>query len=261
MEKSHIKYFGWSCFEISFANKKLFFDPMSRKYCDVQWSKLEDFSEADIILVTHGHQEHYQDVPDIAKYSGATVVSSPAVCNHLKWFYGVSKNQLVPIEPFQIKEIEGYKIGAFNWRHRDINPLKAVFRPKIWDGIKWAWNGLLKCPFSAPFTGFHIQMPDGLTILNYNEGFTYNMEHKEVEEVAARYKADILLAGAQMNFEDYVAAGCKIFNSKTIVLYHPHKALFDQINVSSSTSDTFISAVNSALPDSKVIYANPGWTY
>lgn len=260
-KKARIKYYGWSCFEIAFDNKKLFFDPMSRKYCDVQWSKLEDFKDANIICVTHGHQEHYQDVPAVAKYSGATVISSPEACKHLKKFYKIHESQLLPIRPYENNEVEGFKIGAFLWRHRDVSVFKAVFRPKIWNGIKWAWNGLLKCAFNAPFTGFFIETPDGLKILNYNEGFTYNMKLDEVKEVAEHYKPDILIAGAQMNFEKYVATGAKIFNPKVVVLFHPHEALFKQINVSSSTPEEFITAVQSELPDSTVFYVKPGWVY
>jgi L-ascorbate metabolism protein UlaG (beta-lactamase superfamily) len=260
-EKSTIKYFGWSCFELAFGNQKLYFDPMSRKYCGVQWTKLEDFKDTNVICVTHGHQEHYQDVPAVAKFSGATVVSSPTACKHLNSFYGLDKKKLITIEPYEDKEVEGFKISAFLWRHRDVSPIKAVFRPKIWNGIKWAWNGLLKCAYNAPFTGFFIEMPDGLKILNYNEGFTYNMEIDEVREVADHYKPDILLAGAQMDFENYVAAGAEIFDPKIVVLYHPHKALFEQINVSSTTPEKFSSTVQSKLPNAEIFYAEPGWTY
>jgi len=34
-------------------------------------------------------------------------------------------------------------------------------------------------PFYSPYTGFHVELPDGLTVLNYNEGFNTKMTDAE----------------------------------------------------------------------------------
>jgi hypothetical protein len=258
-EKAYIKYFGWSCIEVHTPQGKLFFDPICRPYCGVQWSKLEDFEGAKVICVTHGHQEHYRDLHIIAKHTGATVIGPRWVCTHVSRMYGVPRSQTMPIEEWQTHEILGCKISAFLWRHRDISPIRAVFRPKIHEGIKWAWNGLLKSPFTAPYTGYHVELPSGERILNYNEGFNYNLQLDEVREVARRYPTDVLLGGMQMHFEEYVAAGAGVFQPKEVMLYHPHKALFQQIRVKSSPPEAFAEAVRKALPEAAVYAAEEGW--
>jgi L-ascorbate metabolism protein UlaG (beta-lactamase superfamily) len=75
-----IRYFGWSALSIETADGALFFDPFFRPYCGAEWFHLADFKHAKYICVTHGHEEHFLDVPVIAHATGATVIGSPAVC-------------------------------------------------------------------------------------------------------------------------------------------------------------------------------------
>ena len=84
-----LRYFGWSALSIETADGALFFDPFFRPYCGAEWFHLGDFSHARYICVTHGHEEHFLDVPVIAHATGATVVGSPSVCTFLKWRRGL----------------------------------------------------------------------------------------------------------------------------------------------------------------------------
>src|SRR5208283_2286098 len=70
-----VTYYGHSCFAAQVADKTLLFDPFITgnelaKHIDVR--KVP----ADYILITHGHIDHLADAADIAKRTGATIVSN-----------------------------------------------------------------------------------------------------------------------------------------------------------------------------------------
>lgn len=257
--KYGIKYIGWSCFSLGTSIGDLFFDPIYRLYSGVSYASPGDFDNAKVICVTHGHQEHYFDVPAIVKRTGATVVAGKDICNHLHWVYRVPRANLQPIKPLEPMEISGFKITSFHWRHRSINPLRGLFRPQIFEGIKWVWQSLLMAPAWADFTGFHVELEDGRKVLNYSEGFNSSMLIDEVRALGERFKTDVLLAGMQLKFEEYVAEGAAAFNPKTVILFHPHKEFFRQLGAQSSSPEKFAKNVKRRLPSANVVTIEPGW--
>ena len=77
-----VTYYGHSCFAAQVANKTLLFDPFITgnelaKAIDVQTI------QADYILISHGHEDHMGDAADIAKRTGATIVSNYEI---IVWF-------------------------------------------------------------------------------------------------------------------------------------------------------------------------------
>lgn len=68
---TRIRYFGWSALSLETPDGALFFDPFFRPYCGASWFGLRDFANARYICVTQGHEEHFLDVPAIAKAAGA----------------------------------------------------------------------------------------------------------------------------------------------------------------------------------------------
>lgn len=69
-----LTYYGHACFAVEVAGQKLLFDPFITpnplaKEIDVKAIK------ADFILVTHGHGDHVADLEEMAKRTGATVIT------------------------------------------------------------------------------------------------------------------------------------------------------------------------------------------
>lgn len=70
----------------------------------------------DIILVTHGHGDHFGQTIEIIKRTGATLIASTKICTYLK-----SKFDLIecfPIEPGKRLTLHGVSIKAVGARHR-----------------------------------------------------------------------------------------------------------------------------------------------
>src|SRR5258708_10096590 len=117
-----IRYFGWSALSLETADGALFFDPFFRPYCGAEWFHLQDFRHAKYICVTHGHEEHFLDVPVIAHETRATVVSSPSVSTLLKWRRGLPAERLKVIDPktFGTLALPGFNLSARRLKHPDI---------------------------------------------------------------------------------------------------------------------------------------------
>ena len=77
-----VTYYGHSCFSAQVANKTLLFDPF---ITGNELAKAIDVKKvpADYILISHGHEDHMADAADIAKRTGATIVSNYEI---IVWF-------------------------------------------------------------------------------------------------------------------------------------------------------------------------------
>jgi L-ascorbate metabolism protein UlaG (beta-lactamase superfamily) len=260
-KQARIKYYGWSSLSIETDEGVLFFDPFYRRYCQAQWFSAEDFDRATVVCLTHGHEEHFLDAPEIIRRSGAIVVARKAVCDFLRWRNGIPKARLVPIEDFATREVPGFKITAFPWKHRDINLTKALTKALFHGNstqLAWAFSSATRAPFYSAYTGFHVELPNGLTVLNYNEGFNSKMTDAEIEALGRRFRTDVLLGGMQLHFVDDVVRGAAALNPKVVVLYPPHEKFHEMMGAASAPWTTFVAAVKAKLPQARIVLAEPG---
>lgn len=263
---TRIRYFGWSGLSIETPDGALFFDPFYRPYCGASWFDAEDFAHARYICVTHGHEEHFLDVPVIAKRTGATVIGAPAVSAFLRRRHGLDPAQLRALDPGgqETLTLPGFTIAAFRWKHRDINLWKALTKA-VFHGnatqLSWAWSSATRAPFYAPYTGFHVTLPDGLTVMNYNEGFNTKMTEAEIGALGARFSTDILLAGMQLHFIEDVVRGVAALKPRVVVLYPPHDKFHAMMGVTSAPWAAFARAVRERFPAIAVHVAEPGFEW
>jgi hypothetical protein len=203
-------------------------------------------------------------VPVIAHDTGATVIGSPSVCSFLKRRRDIPEQQLRAIDPkrFGSIDVPGFKLSAFRWKHRDINLPRALSRALFHGNatqLSWAWSSATRAPFYAPYTGFHVELPDGLTVLNYNEGFNSKMTDAEIEDLGRRHRTDVLLAGMQLNFVDDVVRGVAALRPKVVVLYPPHEYFHAMMGAVSEPWPVFADAVRRRFPEIRVHIAEPGF--
>lgn len=88
-----LTYFGHSCFLVESAGSRILFDPFIRPN-DLAASVDISAIEADAILLSHGHEDHVADAVELAKQTGATVVSNWEV---YVWLGGHGLEKLHPM--------------------------------------------------------------------------------------------------------------------------------------------------------------------
>lgn len=77
-----ITYYGHSCFGISYNEHRILFDPFISPNPLASEIDIEKI-EADFILISHGHEDHIADAVDLAKRTGAKVISNYEICQWL----------------------------------------------------------------------------------------------------------------------------------------------------------------------------------
>ncbi len=261
-QRQFIKYYGWSSLELRSHGKSILFDPFYRHYCGAKWFDLQDFAHADLVCVTHGHEEHFLDVPEVVKASRAQVVATPSVCRFLARRNKIPEAQLLPTEWSEEVEAQGFRVSLFPWKHRDINLVKAMSKALFHGNstqLSWAWSSATNAPFYSGYTGFTVTLPDGRTVLNYNEGFNSKMTDGDLRTLKAQYpRVDVLLAGMQLFFIDDVVRGVKALQPKAVLLYPPHEKFHEMMDVKSAPWEDFAAAVRRQCPDTIVVVAVPG---
>jgi L-ascorbate metabolism protein UlaG (beta-lactamase superfamily) len=256
-----VRYFGWSALSVTTPTHTLYFDPFFRSYCGAQWFSMDDFADADYIAVTHGHEEHFLDVPLLARHTGAIVVGSTSVTRFLRWRRGLPPKRLVTLDPPHSASLPGFKIDTFAWKHRDVNlPVAvshALFRRNTTQ-LAWAWSSATRAPFYAPYRGYVLTLPGGLTVMNYNEGFNTKMTDREIAELAQRFRVDVLLGGMQLDFVDDVRRGVAALRPGVVLLYPPHEKFHAMMGRISRPWAEFVAAAQTAAPRAQVVGLVPG---
>lgn len=113
-------YYGHACFAVTIGNRHLLFDPFISGNPLAQAAGLKpEAVEADYILVTHAHQDHLADAPDIAKRTRATVIAPFEVCGWLGK-KGVEKTH--PLNPGGFCQFEGFRVKCVSAIHSSSFP-------------------------------------------------------------------------------------------------------------------------------------------
>jgi L-ascorbate metabolism protein UlaG (beta-lactamase superfamily) len=76
-----IRFLGHACFELTEGDANVLIDPFLTG--NPKAAAAPDELEPTHILLTHGHADHFGDVEDIAKRTGAQVVAVPEITNEL----------------------------------------------------------------------------------------------------------------------------------------------------------------------------------
>ncbi len=90
-----VKFLGHATFEIvSLEGSTIIIDPWYDNNPANPY-KAEDVKEADVVLVTHYHQDHVEDAARIVKQTGATFIAQPEVASKLVEEEGLPRENVI----------------------------------------------------------------------------------------------------------------------------------------------------------------------
>lgn len=96
-------------------------------------------TEADYILIHHGHFDHLGDVPYIARKTGAKVVGTETVMSILQ-AYGIPDEQLYPVQGGEDYQFEGFSVRVVPAIHSALNEKHYM------DSRRWTERTGLEAP-------------------------------------------------------------------------------------------------------------------
>ncbi len=118
-----MRWLGTAGFELRSGDTVILIDPYltrNGRARPVQPLQADDFKQADIILVTHGHFDHTYDVPRIAINTGARVICPDGVCKSLRT-RSAPWGQVKPLPPFGTVTVGDTRITALPSQHVDFD--------------------------------------------------------------------------------------------------------------------------------------------
>ncbi|HMT30029.1 MAG TPA: metal-dependent hydrolase [Bacteroidia bacterium] len=146
-----ITYFGHSCFSVETGGKHLLFDPFISPNELAQGIRIEDI-KADYILISHGHEDHIADAVQIAKRTGAKVVSNWEIIN---W---ISSNGITNTHPMNIG-------GHWFFDFGKLKCVNAVHSSSLPDGT-----------YGGSPMGFLVETDEGNFYYSGDTALTYDMK-------------------------------------------------------------------------------------
>jgi L-ascorbate metabolism protein UlaG (beta-lactamase superfamily) len=78
-----IQWLGHSAFKITAGDAHVLFDPFLTGSPVFKGDVAETIKGTTHVLLTHGHNDHFGDTIDILKQTGATLISTPELCNYV----------------------------------------------------------------------------------------------------------------------------------------------------------------------------------
>jgi len=115
-----ITYYGHASFAVHVANKDLLFDPFITPNSLARGVNVQDIA-ADYILISHGHMDHLADAADIARRTGAKIISNFEI---VTWF---GKQGLQNVHPMN----HG---GGYNFDFGRVKFVNAIHSSSLPDG-------------------------------------------------------------------------------------------------------------------------------
>ena len=234
----NIRWLGQAAFQFTYGDIKVLIDPWikANPVCPVE---LEEVLDADVILITHGHFDHFGDAMEIMERSQAAIVCDPEISWYMHKRGYVRNQRLFPIAQGGAVKIKGLTITAVPAIHPS-----SIYGEEWHTEKKWFPN--------ASAFGYVIQAEGEPTI--YHSGDTALFS--DMSLISKRYKPDISILPIGGRFTmDVVDAeeAVGFLKSATIIPMH-----YNTNPELIADEHEFKRAVEANYPGTEVIIMAPG---
>ncbi|MEW6279437.1 MAG: MBL fold metallo-hydrolase, partial [Candidatus Eremiobacterota bacterium] len=228
------------------------FDPHFTSFDGETYSTLEDYLGLDLILVTHGHFEHWADVPAIASASQVRVATS-AELGATMVDGGLDRARLIVLEEGQPVRFGDVEVTPHIWVHRtmmDRWPLLLASRPDAPDKMR----GPIRQSTEAPLLGFRLEIPQVGPLTWVGEAFHNQTRPELVAHLRSQGDPGPTFVSLEPELEDFAAQAVGWFRPGAVVAFSAHTPLWDYFGLPRVCPERFAGQV-SGCP---VRYLEPG---
>jgi hypothetical protein len=215
-----VSWLGWSTFRLAVqGGPTVVLDPCVSPLLSDPHARLQDVSDADLLMVTHGHHEHLKDVPRLAETLPTVPLLAPAqVREYLVGIHGVDRARVSLAEPDRPLSWEGLRIVPRHFPHlpkNDVGGKLAILRRDNPVGATWlllrygprivrTWFAIREQPEFGPFLAYDIHVA-GRRILFTCEAFTELIDPDEVARWRGDQPIDLAVVGVESGQESAAA--------------------------------------------------------
>lgn len=229
-----LTFLGHACFKlISPKRTNILIDPWIRNNPQTPKGTVE-VNNLDYILVTHGHDDHLGDTIELAKNTGATVISMPEIAHYL-----IQKG----LDPE--KTVGMNKGGSMFVSDLRITMVHALHSSSMVEGNQLIYGG--------EAAGFIIRFDNGFTV--YHAGDTGVFSDMKI--IAELYKPELALLPIGSHYvmgpEEAVYA-CELLKPHYVIPMH-----YGTFPILSGTPEKFLELMKK-LPEVKILIMTPGET-
>lgn len=191
-------YLGQATFRIETpGGKKMLIDPwvMNNPMCPDNLKQVDDL---EIVLITHGHSDHFQDGVEVLQKSGALAIGANELC---AWLGSKGIENLSPMNKGGTQEWEGIKITAVHADHSS----------GIQDGNTMVYSG-------EPL-GYVVEFENGFKLYHAGDTAVFS----DMKLIADLYKPDLAMLPIGDHYTmgpEGAALATKFLNVKQVVPMH-----------------------------------------
>jgi L-ascorbate metabolism protein UlaG (beta-lactamase superfamily) len=210
--KVNVQWLGQSAFKITSPQGKVIItDPWlkANPLTPVEFKTLENLGKVDVLLVTHGHLDHFADAPAIAKMNNVPMYA-PGDMNASVVALGILPPELAPRfnKTGTVEPTPGIKVTAVHAEHSSVINWKNPTTNK--DEIHVGGEPV----------GYIIELENGFKIYHMGDTGLFG----DLKMIASYYKPDLLLIPIGGNFtmgpKDAAYAAREMLNIPSIIPMH-----------------------------------------
>jgi len=217
-----LTWLGRSCFQLTARDRtRVLFDP----YLDL-WRDREKspFPPPDVICVSHGHLDHFADVPDLVRGdSPALVVAIPRLCRALRKLVPETQHRLFPLPWDDQVDLDGTRFFSFRSppMQMSLYGLYQEFDPSDVMLFLQACHQLADEFLYLPLTSFGVEA-DHLRLLHFvfeGEG-DKDEEPVDIQAIGAQFAPDVALVGIDPGEEERSAEHAAALGAPLVIPHH-----------------------------------------
>jgi len=217
-----LTWLGRSCFQvITRYQKRILFDPFLEWYRE---RELSPFPPPDMLCISHGHLDHFADVPDLIRGdSPAIVVAVPGMCRALGELIPETQNRLFPLSWGDQFELERIPIFAFRsppMRTSLYDMFEEFGVSKVLDFLR-SFRQVADEILYLPLTSFGIKV-DGFRLLHFTFEGESDGGEVDVQGIGQQFVPDVALVSVERGQERRSAEYAAALGAPMVIPHHFH---------------------------------------